>query len=466
MTLLRKIVPYGIQPDGDEVPDKADGSAVNTTTLLGGTNLTVALTDVATTITVTSTADFPSAGNLKINSELITYTGKTATTFTGCTRGAEQTIAVAHVVDIEVGGCYVSEWIDSDGWNSIELFVKASTKSEFLGMQIEYTDNVQATTPLIKAIKQYTYSDDDVARGFDDIRVSTILDGFRIIYANGSVTQTEFFLEISLRVASDNNRYNRGGALLTSDFVSDVAFGLVSNYSFVTKFGRVLAMDAVDSARDIWSLADDAQSPRSDTKTFPSVASEFFLASSSASDTAVTVRVSYLSEIGEARETDVALNGQTPVSLGFTALDVNRMEVISAVGAVGKIYCITANNFSAGVPVTISQTVAFIEAGYNQTQQLHYTVPLNKRLLIPQYNLSISRSSGAVGSSIIRLYVKPNGRARVIKREFFPTTGASVDEDHSVIVVEPLSQVTWQLYEVSDNVTNCVGYWNYELIDD
>jgi len=57
------------------------------------TQLNGPINDSATTITVDSTALFPNATILApkiilIDSELITYTGKTATQFTGCTRGA------------------------------------------------------------------------------------------------------------------------------------------------------------------------------------------------------------------------------------------------------------------------------------------------------------------------------------------------------------------------------------------
>ena len=57
---------------------------------------TVSATD--TTITVVSTTDFETAGTIKIGSEHITYTGVTSTTFTGCTRGANNTTAQAHDV--------------------------------------------------------------------------------------------------------------------------------------------------------------------------------------------------------------------------------------------------------------------------------------------------------------------------------------------------------------------------------
>lgn len=66
----------------------------------GSTLLTAAMTNVSTTdIQVTSTADFVlSAGGLLIGTEIITYTGKTATTFTGITRGAFGSTKAAHSI--------------------------------------------------------------------------------------------------------------------------------------------------------------------------------------------------------------------------------------------------------------------------------------------------------------------------------------------------------------------------------
>ena len=70
-------------------------------TLLNG-----ALTASAITITVDSTTQFPEQGRLKIEQEEILYTGKTATTFTGCTRGARGTIATSHADDTLVSNGY------------------------------------------------------------------------------------------------------------------------------------------------------------------------------------------------------------------------------------------------------------------------------------------------------------------------------------------------------------------------
>ena len=52
-------------------------------------------TDSITTITVSSTSGFDSAGTIVIGNETITYTGTTSTTFTGCTRGVASTTAAS-----------------------------------------------------------------------------------------------------------------------------------------------------------------------------------------------------------------------------------------------------------------------------------------------------------------------------------------------------------------------------------
>ena len=61
-----------------------------------------------TTINVVSTTGFSTAGALFIEAELITYTGKTATSFTGCTRGAAGSPNKAHAVGVAVNGAQVA----------------------------------------------------------------------------------------------------------------------------------------------------------------------------------------------------------------------------------------------------------------------------------------------------------------------------------------------------------------------
>lgn len=82
---------------------------------LAKTTMQSSITATDTTVTVYSTAEFstvahgtsysdaPSStvGYIKIEDEIIRYTGKTATTFTGCTRGVLNTMAVAHEVNAD-----------------------------------------------------------------------------------------------------------------------------------------------------------------------------------------------------------------------------------------------------------------------------------------------------------------------------------------------------------------------------
>lgn len=60
------------------------------------TTLNGALTANATTVAVISTALFANTGCFAVDNELISYTGKTGTSFTGCVRGFDGTTAATH----------------------------------------------------------------------------------------------------------------------------------------------------------------------------------------------------------------------------------------------------------------------------------------------------------------------------------------------------------------------------------
>ena len=77
------------------------------------TTLTADITEGDETIPVVSTALFPSAGELRIENEVIEYTGKTETTFTGCIRGPE---AAPHSSGATVSGPLVTAEPTADGY--------------------------------------------------------------------------------------------------------------------------------------------------------------------------------------------------------------------------------------------------------------------------------------------------------------------------------------------------------------
>jgi hypothetical protein len=74
-----------------------DYNAITNETTLNG-----AISAAATSIILTDSTNFSSSGTILIGAELITYTGKTANTLTGCSRGTSSTTAATHADDKKV----------------------------------------------------------------------------------------------------------------------------------------------------------------------------------------------------------------------------------------------------------------------------------------------------------------------------------------------------------------------------
>lgn len=262
---------------------------------------------------------------------------------------------------------------------------------------------------------------------------------------------------------------NTGGGLLVAEFGTEVALGNIPGYASDTKFGRVRAQDAADNAVDIWSFADDTASPRSDTKTFPSAAATIYLASSSGSDTNVDIDVTYIDSTGALAEAlAVNLNGQTPVSIGATGLDVLRIKVSagSPNAPVGIIYASITNDFTAGAPNDVTDILAVAPAGFGQSQLSHFTVPLGKTLVMKEVYILIARVSGAAGSAEVTLRITEFGGHQRVVRQFFPTTSVPISRGVKNFVVPARAQIVWRVDDVSDSDTDVSCTWGYELIDD
>lgn len=91
-------------------PASVTKSTLNTSTSpVGGiTTLGSPITTVdQDTITLASGTEFPTSGTIKIDSEYITYSGKTDNVLTGCVRGAFGTSATIHTSGTTVTGAFV-----------------------------------------------------------------------------------------------------------------------------------------------------------------------------------------------------------------------------------------------------------------------------------------------------------------------------------------------------------------------
>ena len=85
------------------------------------TTLTEDLDDSETSIDITSITGFPSAGAIKVNSEIITYTGISTLTLTGCTRGTNSTSAAAHDNGATVTATLINPIATTDGSTTVTI---------------------------------------------------------------------------------------------------------------------------------------------------------------------------------------------------------------------------------------------------------------------------------------------------------------------------------------------------------
>ena len=108
---------------GAGVWNGANTSVSTTLTYTSGSG-NVLLNNVSTTINVVSTTGFAASGTILIDSEIITYSGVTATSFTGCTRGTSQSMAANHSLDPTTGSAtpppivvyQVTNLLGTTGW--------------------------------------------------------------------------------------------------------------------------------------------------------------------------------------------------------------------------------------------------------------------------------------------------------------------------------------------------------------
>lgn len=108
---------------GAGVWNGANVSTYSTTlTYTSGATPWVLLNASSTTINVTDTTNYPATGTLLVDAEIITYSGKTSTSFTGCVRGTNGSTAAIHAYRPTAGTpdpvyvFNVTSYFGSNGW--------------------------------------------------------------------------------------------------------------------------------------------------------------------------------------------------------------------------------------------------------------------------------------------------------------------------------------------------------------
>ncbi len=360
------------------------------------------------------------------------------------------------------GASFTSPWVDSDGWNSIDLFVSADVRSADQGIEIEFTRDANAGTPVVDATWRRSFKPVDVAQGFLEIRLPPMLDGFRVRYTNGATAQTSFLLVATLKATGANIKFNDAGAQLTGDFLTEVALGNVSNYEMGTKFGRNSDID-IGQVEDIWNGGGDYTGH---TLTAPeTVDVESTAGADNSTGTgARTVRIFGLESdtATEYTSEDITLNGGTAVTSTRSWWRVNRVIVLTAGSGGANAGTITVD------PTTTGASARFVSmpAGYNQTVIAAYTVPADRAFLLKRVRASIVRSNGGAGSATISLRVRePGGVYRAI-RVFELQTGAPTEFTQlGGDVLSAGSDIKFRVEFVSDNNTAAEAAMEFVLLD-
>lgn len=134
----------------------------------GTTTLTTGISNVSTTpVVVGSTAQFPDSGYFLIENEIISYTGKTSTTFTGITRGVLGTTNVAHLAGVaisEVQGTGSPTTIGTVLFNNTDYSNGVYASPDFTKVYFDYAGlyNIQISVQLLN----FTTSEDNVTLWF------------------------------------------------------------------------------------------------------------------------------------------------------------------------------------------------------------------------------------------------------------------------------------------------------------
>jgi hypothetical protein len=320
-------------------------------------------------------------------------------------------------------------------------------------------------TPAVRESHFFTFSQSDVDKGFLELEFPPKLVGYRVVYTNGSVTQTSFLIQSDLKTNGDNARYNSGGALITGDFKKEVALGNIPNYLGGSKFGLVQDLDGADAESTVWALANDTEVNKVVRKTFPTASGTLYMCSTSASDTAKEITLQYHDANNIKQSVSVDLNGQTSVDCGVTALDCNVAFITEPDGAlVGDIFITLTDNFSAGgVPNTLSDTIAFIPQAAGRTQQATMRVPADTNLLLETMYITCARASGSDGSAVVYLRHKPAGKAWYVLRPYVITNQNIIDRKEDLTFGEgDFIEIT--VDDISDADTTINVVFDYELV--
>ena len=185
---------------------------------------------------------------------------------------------------------------------------------------------------------------------------------------------------------TSSNVYGKPGP-----FELQVSRGLIAGHTSLNIFGNTTSLGST-AYGPLWEGLTGAGGAYA----YPGSAVIMTLASSSASDTAVTIRVEGLGAGFVLQTEDVALNGTTGVTTTGSFLRINKMETISG-NAVGNVTAVNGGT-----------TYAKITAGNGLTQMSLYTVPAGYTFYQTYYQADTNTSVTSGAYVKLRTYTVHN----------------------------------------------------------
>ena len=166
------------------------------------TDVAANTTNTATTITVDSTVGFEDSGFIRIGTEVLSYTGKTATTFTGLTRGAAGTTATAHNTDAQIFQeiNITDDWVDEN-----DPAVKITYDSSGQNFTLQGVPSKIGTSTSSKMFSFSAYAPGE-GTGANAIGLKTLANRTTANIGGGAVLKAESVVFKGDQIAADTQR--------------------------------------------------------------------------------------------------------------------------------------------------------------------------------------------------------------------------------------------------------------------
>lgn len=180
-----------------------------------------------------------------------------------------------------------------------------------------------------------------------------------------------------------------------------VADGQLEAYERFDKYGLNGDLDINSTPEDIWEFGGLYTWPDWGTAPIDTISS------SSASDTAIIIKLFGLDIGGYKTSQEITLDGQNKVTLDTPLYRCHRGYNTTGTNLVGDLYVYEDTAIVTGVPADATKVRTFISADRQQTEQAIYTVPMNHTLFLDGFITGLENRVTA--SIVVTIHVRALG---------------------------------------------------------